>query len=213
MKFELPKIYPITDTALSGFSHVEQVKRLIAGGAAIIQLRDKSASALEFYRSAAEVLKIARKSNVRIIINDRVDIALALKADGVHLGQDDLPANKAREILGPDAVIGVSAHTAGQARAAIESPVNYIAIGPIFPTSTKKNAEKTVGLDGLKAVRDTIGNMPLVAIGGISKSNVSDVLANGADSAAIISDLYNDPENISEKLRIITNIINIEQQL
>jgi thiamine-phosphate pyrophosphorylase len=106
LNLELPKIYPITDVRLSGLSHAEQVKRLIDGGARFIQLREKHASPKDFYESASEALKIARENRVKIVINDRVDIALALKADGVHLGQDDLPPAEARKILGEKAIIG-----------------------------------------------------------------------------------------------------------
>ena len=139
LNLELPNIYPITDVLISGLSHAEQVERLIAGGASLIQLREKHASPREFYESASHAVKIAKELNIHVIINDRVDIALALDADGVHLGQDDMPPEKAREILGDDAIIGFSTHSVKQAHRALKLPVNYIAIGPIFPTQTKAN--------------------------------------------------------------------------
>ncbi len=132
MNFNFPKIYPITDVRLTKLSHAEQVEKLIEGGAKIIQLREKYASPKDFYESANNALEIARRHNVKIIINDRVDIALALKADGVHLGQDDLPPEQARKILGERAIIGFSTHNIKQAIPAIKLPVNYIAIGPVF---------------------------------------------------------------------------------
>ena len=167
----------------------------------IIQLREKHASSRDFYKAAAKSIEIARANNVRLIINDRVDIALALKADGVHLGQDDLSCIHARRILGENAIIGLSTHTPDQAIAALDLPINYIAIGPIFSTSTKENADAVVGLEGLSRIRDLITDLPLVAIGGITRSNIKSVLNAGADSAAIISDLLSDPEEITLRMR------------
>lgn len=201
MKLELPKIYPITDTRISGLSHSEQVARLIAGGAGIIQLREKQASPHEFYEAAVLATQLARKSGVRIIINDRVDIALALKADGVHLGQDDMPPEKAREILGPNAIIGFSTHSVEQAVAAARLPVDYIAIGPIFETRTKQDPDNVVGLEGLTMVRAAIIDLPLVAIGGITLQNINAVLDAGADSAAMIGAIISDPAWIETHMR------------
>ncbi len=196
----LPDIYPITDTRLSKLSHAEQVKRLVKGGATFIQLREKRGSAKDFFADAAGALEFARKNGVKIIINDRVDVALALGADGVHLGQDDLPPEEARKILGEQAIIGFSTHNLTQAIAAVKLPVDYIAAGPIFDTKTKENHEKTVGLDALKNIRREIGRFPLVAIGGINLSNFREVFDAGADSVAIIGDLLSEPDEISEKL-------------
>ena len=146
----LPRVYPITDRRLSGLSHAEQVRRLILGGATLIQLRDKDASPCDFYRQAADALEIARKHNVKIVINDRVDVALALRADGVHLGQTDLPPEAARRLLGESAIIGFSTHNQTQAFVAAKLPVNYIAFGPVFRTSTKENADPVAGLAALQ---------------------------------------------------------------
>lgn len=198
---KIPEIYPITDTRLSGISHAEQVKRLITGGAKFIQLRDKFATPQEFYESANEALKIARENNVKIIINDRADIAFALKADGVHLGQDDLPPDKARKLLGETVIIGFSTHNLEQVEIACKFPIDYIAIGPVFGTKTKANPDATTGIEMIKRVREIIGEIPLVAIGGITLENYREVLDAGADSVAIISDLISDSENISQKMR------------
>jgi thiamine-phosphate pyrophosphorylase len=200
LNLELPKIYPITDVCLSGLSHVEQVQRLISGGAKIIQLREKYASAKDFYKSAEEALKIARENNAKIIINDRVDIALALKADGIHLGQDDLPPEEARKIFGKK-IIGFSTHNIEQAMKAARLPIDYIAIGPIFVTKTKENPDEVIGLEGVKKVREAVGDFPLVAIGGINSGNFREVLSAGADSAAIISDIISAPDKITENMR------------
>ena len=176
------------------------------GGAEIIQLREKSATSLDFYESAFEAVQVAHRHGVRIIINDRVDIAKAVSADGVHLGQDDLPPENARDLLGEDAIIGFSTHSVEQAVAAKESPVDYIAIGPIFGTRTKDRPDLEIGVEGLRAVRDAIGTFPLVAIGGINVSNVSDVLGAGADSAAIIEAVIGDPSNIAEKMQVLIEL-------
>lgn len=195
------KVYPITDVSLSGLSHAEQVSRLIAGGAQMIQLREKHGAPKDFFADAGRALKIARRHNVKIIINDRVDIALALKADGAHLGQDDLPPAEARKILGEDAIIGFSTHNLNQAVEAVKLPVDYIAIGPVFPTRTKENADAVVGLETVKAVRASIGNFPLIAIGGINFQNFRQVLDAGADSVALIGNLLSEPDTISETLK------------
>ncbi len=201
MKFELPKIYPITDVLISRISIPEQVERLIAGGATLIQLREKHASSRDFYEAAAIAIEIAHAQNVRIIINDCVDIALALKADGVHLGQNDLPCMHARRILGDDAIIGLSTHSPEQAIAALSLPLNYIAIGPIFSTTTKVDPAEAVGLQELSRVKSLIGGFPLVAIGGITEANVKSVFETGADSAAIISGLISEAGQISQRMR------------
>lgn len=198
MHYTLPKIYPITDVRLSGLSHAEQVKKLAAGGAEFIQLREKYLTPKDFYAEAEKALKIARKKNVKIIINDRVDIALALKADGVHLGQDDLPPEKAREILGKNALIGFSTHNLKQAVEAVKLPVDYIAVGPVFATGTKENPDPVVGLKGVKKVRAAIGGFPLVAIGGITDDNFPSVLASGANSVAIVSSMISEAKKIAE---------------
>lgn len=201
MKIQLPKIYPITDQRLAKISHVEQVKHLIEGGATFIQLREKYHAPNEFYEIAKQVLEIARPRNVKIIINDRTDIALSLKADGVHLGQTDLPPAEARKILGERAIIGYSTHNIEQVKEALKMPVDYIAFGPIFSTQTKENPDAVTGIEILNQVRETIGDFPLVAIGGINSANFLEVLSAGADSLAIISDLISKPNEISNKLR------------
>jgi len=198
--FQLPKIYPITDPEISGLTHREQVELLIAGGARMIQLRDKNASPRDFYTTAKDALDVARKHHVLLIINDRVDIALALGADGVHLGQDDLPPEKARLILGDAAIIGFSTHSIEQAARAAKLPVDYIAIGPIFTTRSKRDPDAEVGLRGIEKVRQVIGTMPLVAIGGITGETLASVLAAGADSAAMIGALLADPARIEHRV-------------
>ena len=202
-----PKVYPIIDVALAGVSHAEQVSLLADGGAIFIQLREKHLSPSDFYNEAKAAFAVARQRSVTLIINDRVDIALALRADGVHLGQDDIPPDAARKLLGNDAVIGYSTHNVAQAIAAA-LPVDYIAIGPIFQTGTKANPDPVVGLDGLRAVRKAIGDKRLVAIGGITQENAKSVIDAGADSIALISALLSGgPTEITDRYRSLSAIL------
>jgi len=197
----LPKIYPITDTNLSGISHLEQVKALLAGGARVIQVRDKDMSSRELLGVIEDCKRIIREHNAKLIVNDRVDIAMALGADGVHLGQDDLPPVEARKLLSANAIIGFSTHSVEQALEAIKFPVDYIAAGPIFRTLSKTDAEPAIGLTGLKTIRQAIGSFPLVGIGGIDLDNCRDVLSAGADSVAMISALISQPSKITTQMR------------
>jgi thiamine-phosphate pyrophosphorylase len=195
----LPKLYPITDARISGISHARQVERLAEGGATFIQLREKSASPRDFYQAALEAIQVARRLKVQIIINDRVDVALAVGADGVHLGQDDLPPEKVRALLGENRIIGFSTHNLKQALAANSTSVDYIAIGPAFQTSTKEKPDPVVGLEGITEVKQSISK-PLVAIGGITFERAKSVIEAGADSVAVISDLYS-TEDIATRVR------------
>lgn len=203
MRIELPKLYPITDARLTGLTHAEQVRRLSLGGATFLQLREKHLTPRRFYQEAEAACRAARSAGVRLLINDRVDIALALGADGVHLGQDDLPPSAAREILGDEAIIGFSTHTLEQATAAARLPIDYLAIGPIFPTLSKENPDPVVGLEGLRRVRDATGGIPLVAIGGIRPENIREVLLAGADCVAVINLLLNPAAEIESRTREI----------
>ena len=205
MSFSLPKIYPITDSLISGLSHAEQVEMLAAGGASLIQLREKRASPIEFYRQAIVAMSVARRVGVQIIINDRVDIAMAVKADGVHLGQDDLPPDRARRLLGESRVIGFSTHILEQALAADAAAIDYLAIGPVFQTSTKDNPDAVVGLGTVTEVRRLVST-PLVAIGGITLETVRAVIQAGADSVAVISDLLS-AGDITERTRRLIALV------
>ena len=199
MSLSFPRVYPITDTALSGRSHAELVELLANGGATIIQLREKHATPREFYQAAIEAMLVARRLGIQLIINDRVDIAVAVKADGVHLGQQDLPPDRARKLLGESRIIGYSTHSLEQALAAVSAPVDYIAIGPIFQTQTKARPDPVVGLEVVGEIKRH-STKPVVAIGGIKLETASSVLAAGADSVAVISDLISS-EDISARTR------------
>ncbi|HMU34258.1 MAG TPA: thiamine phosphate synthase [Pyrinomonadaceae bacterium] len=201
MDLNLPKIYPITDAEISGLSHTEQVRRLIAGGATLIQLREKQKAAGDWFPDALEAAKLCREAGVLCIVNDRVDIAIAVGADGVHLGQDDMPVAAARRLLGQDKIIGLSTHFIGQLEAALREPVDYLAIGPIFDTSTKSDPDPAIGIEMLSKAAKTSGMMPLVAIGGIKADNLASIISAGAASAAIIGALLSDPAKISERFR------------
>lgn len=201
MPFPLPRIYPITDSKLTGLTHAEQAERLFAGGARIVQLREKHATPRDFLAAAQAAVAVAAKFKIPLIVNDRADIALLAGAAGVHLGQDDLPPAAAREFLGPDAIIGYSTHNLEQARQAANLPIDYLAIGPIFATSSKENPDPVVGLDGLRQVRGAVPNIPLVAIGGITRETAGEVLAAGADSIAVIGALLAEPAEIERRTR------------
>jgi thiamine-phosphate pyrophosphorylase len=203
----LPKVYPLTDVALSGLTHAEQVRRLADGGASLIQLRDKTSGVRELYESAKAALRVARERKIKLIINDRVDLAMAIGADGVHLGQDDLPVLAARELLGPQAIIGLSTHNRSQVETASKLPVDYVALGPIFSTSTKGDTAPELGLEGLSELRDVLGEFPLVAIGGITADRALSVLKAGADSIAVINALLCKPAEISTKTSTLLQLL------
>jgi len=164
----------------------------------LVQLREKQMPPKEFYEEARAAVAVAAQCGVQLIINDRVDVALAVGASGVHLGQDDMPAEAARNLLGAEALVGFSTHNVEQAIQASQLPIDYLAIGPIFMTTTKSDTAPVLGLEGLRAVRQAIGAFPLVAIGGINSANVRDVIQAGADSVAVISAILGHSDRITE---------------
>lgn len=179
------RLYVIVDRSASqGRDPVYVAKEAIAGGADVIQLRDKEGMVKEIVKVASEIRSLTRKKKVLFIINDRPDIAFAVNADGVHLGQDDLPFEAARKILGKDKIIGLSTHSISQALEAQETGADYIGIGPIFSTPTKPEY-KAVGLELITKLKDRI-KIPFVAIGGIEDSNLDRVLAAGARRIAVV---------------------------
>jgi thiamine-phosphate pyrophosphorylase len=189
MKSLLCPIYPITDKKLARReSHLSILKELVRGGAQIVQIRDKSTPMRELLRDLFRCVEFASKNCVTLIVNDRCDIALSCGAMGVHLGQDDLPPDAARAILGRKKYIGLSAHSLAQVHNARNMPVQYIGFGPVYPTSTKEDAAPAVGLPQL-AEACRISSVPVVAIGGIALKQVREVLQTGARSAAVISAL------------------------
>ncbi len=197
-----PKLYLVTDRDLSlGRSLEEIVEAAIKGGTNLIQLREKEASTGEFVDLAKRLMKITSSYNVPLIVNDRVDVALAAKCDGVHIGQSDMNYTDARNILGNDAIIGLSIETLEQAKEANNLDVDYIAASPVFSTPTKTDTAPAFGLDGLTKIRE-ISRHKIVAIGGINKSNAADVISAGAHSLAIVSAICsaNNPVEASKEL-------------
>ncbi|MEZ5308657.1 MAG: thiamine phosphate synthase [Pyrinomonadaceae bacterium] len=187
--FDCP-IYPITDRSLSGLSHKEQIESIADTGVRMIQIREKHLDSGTFFKEASDSIAVTRRFGIKLIINDRVDIAMAVGADGVHLGQTDLPPVEARKLLGDDAIIGFSTHDSKQAIEALKMPIDYLAFGPVFETTTKADPDPVTGVDKLIEIRKLAGKMPLVAIGGIKTANFSKVLGAGADMAALISEIW-----------------------
>ncbi len=197
-------LYLVTDRRmLKGLTLTELVGKAINGGVSVVQLREKDSSSREFYELALALKKIM-PGDVPLIINDRVDIALAAGADGVHLGQSDLPVKIARELLGPEAIIGLSVENLEQLEEARNLPVDYLAISPVFPTPTKTDFSSPAawGLEGLGQAR-SLTNLPLVAIGGINEENAAEVVGAGADGLAVVSAICAspDPEQAARALK------------
>ncbi|MBI5141618.1 MAG: thiamine phosphate synthase [Nitrospirae bacterium] len=181
-----PGLYALTDTRISCLPHYETAAALLDGGARIIQLRDKVMTPLELYETACRIADLCRRFDALFIVNDRVDIAIASGADGVHLGQDDLPLALARKVCGARFIIGISTHTIDQALEAERGGADYIGFGPIFGTSTKDTGYAPRGLGMLAEVRAAV-KIPVAAIGGITTNNAGDVLRAGADMLAVAS--------------------------
>jgi thiamine-phosphate pyrophosphorylase len=185
----IPRLYAIIDPVQGGGRPpLEVAAALLAAGVRLIQLRDKHASSGELYASAQRVAECVRKAGGIFIVNDRADVARAVDANGVHVGQDDLPVESARALLGPGKLIGYSTHVLEQVREADRSTADYVAFGPIFPTVSKENPDAVVGLGGLREARKATSK-PLVAIGGITLENARAVIEAGADSVAVIRGL------------------------
>ena len=179
-------LYLVTDRELMAAANIEEcVEQAVSGGCTLVQLREKTASSREFYETAARVRKITADFGVPLIINDRADIALAVNADGVHIGQDDLPVNEARRVMGENAIIGVSANNLTEALTAADMGADYLGVGAMFPTGTKKDADSTT-MDELRRIRAEI-KLPIVAIGGINKNNVPLFAGTGIDGIAVVS--------------------------
>lgn len=190
------ELYVITDEGLSaGLTHLKIAKRAIAGGADVIQLRDKVRTSRQLLPIAKEISVYAMKNDVMFIVNDRIDVALASDAHGVHLGQDDLQLREARGKAPPGFIIGISAFSARQAIEADRDGADYIALGPIFATTSKNDAADECGIEMLMEVRGSI-SAPLLAIGGINTRNVSEVILAGADGVAVISAVVSQPDII-----------------
>ncbi len=184
MKYDL---YVITDEAIAGgLTHAEIACQAIAGGADVIQLRDKACGCQELCRIGRALRTITMKTGTVFIVNDRLDVALACGADGVHLGQDDIRVGVARQIAPPGFIIGVSVGTVDEAVRAEQEGADYITLSPVFSTTSKNDAGPGRGLDVLREIRRSV-SVPVIAIGGINLDNVREVIATGADGVAVIS--------------------------
>jgi thiamine-phosphate pyrophosphorylase len=194
----LPRLYAILD--LSFFSDSEALfstaDELLAGGVTLLQYRNKSGKAREMLEQARE-LKRRLGNSVKLIMNDRADLCLAARFDGVHLGQEDLSAGGARKVIGKRLWLGVSTHNFEQVKEADKTSADYIAIGPVFPTASKANPDPMIGLEGVRQAR-TLTRKPVVAIGGINRDNCGSVIEAGADSVAVISGLMREPRKSAE---------------
>jgi thiamine-phosphate pyrophosphorylase len=194
MQLVVPRLYAVIDPAQAGGRFpLEVAGSLLAAGVRLIQYRDKLASSGELWACALQLAAFVRESHGIFMVNDRADIALAVDADGVHLGQEDLPVEGARRVLGPAQWIGCSTHVLEQVKEADHASADYIAFGPIFPTASKQNPDPVVGLEGLRAARRATCK-PLVAIGGITVENARAVIEAGADSVAVIRGLMGAPD-------------------
>jgi thiamine-phosphate pyrophosphorylase len=183
-----PALYAILDPSFAPEPPVEFALKLAGAGVQLIQLRDKRAPARKIRDEASELVARLSPEGVRIIINDRPDIAAIVGAGGVHVGQDDLPVEDARRICGPSCWVGISTHNIEQFREAGRTSADYIAVGPVFPTDAKENPDPVVGIDFIRAVRQ-LTTKPIVAIGGITVESAAEVFDAGADSVAVIRDL------------------------
>jgi len=195
-------VYLVTDREFSrGRSTLEIVAAAVRGGISVVQLREKNLDTREFYEEGLAIRELLRKSGVPLIINDRIDLALALDADGVHLGQKDMPVTMARRILGPDRIIGLSVEVPDHISYEAVANSDYLAISPVFQTDTKKDAGPAWGLDGIRKVRK-MTKLPLVAIGSIKDANARAVVVAGADCAAVITAITaaEDPEEATRHL-------------
>lgn len=179
-------LYLVTDRGILGNRDLcKSVEEAILGGATIVQLREKNISSLDFYNIGKKIKAVTDKYNVPLLINDRVDIAMAIDASGAHVGQDDLPCDVARRILGPDKILGISANTIPDALKAQEDGADYLGVGAVFPTGSKE-IDKPIGVEQLGAIKNAV-KLPMVGIGGINESNIASLKPTGIDGISVIS--------------------------
>lgn len=200
-------LYLVTDRDLSkGRSHEHVVEEAVKGGATMVQLREKNIPTIEFYELAKSLKSLLNPLRIPLIINDRLDIALAADADGIHIGQSDLPYSVVRKLLGNDKIIGLSVETIEQALEANSLDVDYIGLSPIFSTPTKLDTNKPLGLSGIKEIAGFTKHKT-VAIGGINSSNAASIISNGADGIAVVSAIVsqNSPKEAARTLRMLVD--------
>lgn len=195
-------LYALTGEEYSrGRTNLQVVQEFIRAGIKIIQYREKEKKKIDKYKECVAIRELTREVGVTFIVNDDIDLAMAVQADGIHIGQEDLPLEKARELVGESMIIGLSTHSPEQARHAVERGADYIGVGPIFPTKTKKHVCDAVGLEYLDYVVQNVG-IPFVAIGGIKEHNIAQVRQRGAKCIAMVTELVGS-EDIVEKVKSI----------
>ena len=195
-------LYLVTDRELSrGRSTLDIVKAAVLGGVTVVQLREKSADTLQFYKEGLAIRDFLNKAGVLFLINDRVDMVQALDADGVHLGKSDLPVPVARRILGNQKIIGMSVEHPDEVDAAVRNGADYLAVSPIYTTPTKPELDAGLGLEGLREIRKRT-DLPLIGIGSMNRNTAADVIANGADGMAVVSAIVSadDPEQAAREI-------------
>lgn len=203
-------LYLVTDHELMSTPTLEEaVEQAIKGGTTLVQLREKTASSLEFYQTAVKVKQVTSRYHVPLIINDRVDIALAVDAEGVHIGQSDLPARSVRSILGRDKILGVSASTLEEALRAREDGADYLGVGAMFATGTKNDA-KLVSMEELQKIREAV-KLPIVVIGGINQRTVPLFDGMGIDGIAVVSALMSAEDITGEAKKLKQSVLKIQK--
>ncbi len=196
------RIHVLTDTALQDrFTHLELARLAVRGGADVVQFRQKQGATRELIETARGMRAVCREAGVAFVVNDRIDVAMASDADGVHLGQEDFPIPLAREILGPERIIGGSASDPEEAGICVEEGADYVGFGPVFPTASKDDAGPVSGLEVLRELAETCP-VPIVAIGGINEDNTADVMNAGAHGIAVISSVCCRPDPVDAARRL-----------
>ncbi len=208
-KAKIAGLYFITDGRLSKQGIFADVRQVIAAGCSIVQYREKEKETGEMVAEAKQIAALCKKNKILFLINDRIDVALAVDADGVHLGQQDMPVVIARKLLGKNKTIGLTVHSVEEAAQAQNQGVDYVSVSPIFSTATKQDAGKPVGIELIKEIKRAV-KVPVVAIGGINEQNVQQVLQTGADSVAIISAIVCAGNAAEAARRIIKKISEFE---
>jgi len=199
---KIPAFYPILDTEVAmrrGIDPVKAAGQILDAGARILQYRHKAFLSREAFSWLENIAVLTQAAGAILVVNDRADLAKMFNA-ALHLGQDDLLPSIARRVVRPDTIVGFSTHNEAQLRAASEEPTDYLALGPLFGTATKENPDPTVGLDDFRRLR-SLSNRPLVAIGGITRANAMQAIDAGADSVAVISDLFPEDGNVGSRIR------------
>lgn len=201
-EFRLPRFYPILDSdaaARHGIDPLRAASEILEAGAEILQFRHKGFFSREIFETAERMARLSREAGVVFVVNDRADLARLFHA-ALHLGQDDITPSQARRVTGPDTIIGFSTHNDAQFRAASLEPAGYLALGPIFETASKLNPDPVVGIPELRRLRPLTAH-PVVAIGGITRENAAQVLDAGADSVAVIGDLFSGQSSLPQRIR------------